>query len=220
MATENVYLFVPNLIGYARIVLALLATYFAPSNPFLCVTTYFTSIVLDAFDGHAARILNQSSKFGAMLDMLTDRCTTMCLLATLCTFYPRWIFCFQMSMVIDMACHWVHLHVSLVKGSTSHKFIDASGNPIMRLYYTSKIVLGAMCAGNEMFYCSLYLLNFTQGPFYIFSILAVITFPIAVGKLLIALLQGYLAFVNLGMVDMNDRNAQTVDCAGDAIKTK
>ena len=36
--------------------------------------------LLDAVDGHAARLLNQSSKFGAMLDMLTDRCATMCLL--------------------------------------------------------------------------------------------------------------------------------------------
>jgi len=33
--------------------------------------------LLDAVDGHAARMLNQSSKFGAMLDMLTDRCATM-----------------------------------------------------------------------------------------------------------------------------------------------
>ena len=29
--------------------------------------------LLDAVDGHAARLLGQSSKFGAMLDMLTDR---------------------------------------------------------------------------------------------------------------------------------------------------
>jgi CDP-diacylglycerol--inositol 3-phosphatidyltransferase len=39
--------------------------------------------LLDAVDGHAARLLNQSSKFGAMLDMLTDRCATMCLLGPL-----------------------------------------------------------------------------------------------------------------------------------------
>ena len=34
---------------------------------------YILSGFLDAFDGHAARAFNQSTKFGAMLDMLTDR---------------------------------------------------------------------------------------------------------------------------------------------------
>ena len=75
------------------------------------------------------------------------RCATMCLLATLCVFYPRWTFFFQMSMTIDIACHWIHLHTSLLKGS-HHKFVDGSGNPIMRIYYTNKPVLFIMCAGN------------------------------------------------------------------------
>lgn len=37
-------------------------------------------------------------------------------------------------------------------------------NPIMNLYYTNKLVLFMMCAGNEAFYASLYLLHFTEGP--------------------------------------------------------
>ena len=76
---------------------------------------YILSAGLDAFDGHAARALDQSTKFGAMLDQLTDRCATMALLATLCTFYPRWMFLFQLSMVIDISCHWIHLHASLMQ---------------------------------------------------------------------------------------------------------
>ena len=93
----------------------------------------------------------------------------MCLLATLCTFYPRWVFFFQMSMTIDIACHWIHLHTSLLKGSASHKFVDGSGNPIMRIYYTNKPVLFVMCAGNELFYASLYLLHFTQASIHSYS---------------------------------------------------
>ena len=58
----------------------------------------------------------------------------------------------------------------IFQGSTSHKFVDASGNPIMRMYYTSRPVLFCMCAGNELFYAALYLLNFTSGPFYMFNI--------------------------------------------------
>ena len=103
--------------------------------------------LLDALDGHAARLLNQCSKFGAMLDMLTDRCATMCLLTTLSTFYPSFMFLFQLSMTIDISCHWLHVHTSLLQGSTSHKFVDPTGNYWMKLYYTDRRVLFAMCAG-------------------------------------------------------------------------
>ena len=44
-------------------------------------------------------------------------------------------------------------------------------------------------AGNELFYAMLYLLNFTWGPLYLFVPLAVLTFPVAVAKSGIALLQ-------------------------------
>ncbi len=186
---ENVFLFVPNLIGYARVLMNVVALWFMPTSYGIASWCYIVAGLLDAVDGHAARALNQSSKFGAMLDMLTDRCATMTLLATLCTFYPAWTFFFQLSMTIDISCHWIHMHVGLMQGRTSHKFMDANSNPIMRLYYTSRPVLFAMCAGNEMFYASLYLLNFTSGPLYIWSILAVVTFPVAIGKLAIAVLQ-------------------------------
>lgn len=205
--TENIFMFVPNLIGYGRIILAIISFYYMPTNHIVASWCYILSGFLDAFDGHAARHFNQSTRFGAMLDMLTDRCATMCLLATLCVFYPRWTFFFQMSMTIDIACHWIHLHTSLLKGS-HHKFVDGSGNPIMRIYYTNKPVLFIMCAGNELFYASLYLLHFTQGPFYIFSLMATVFFPIAIGKLVIALVQGYLACLNLGTVDVTERAAE------------
>lgn len=55
------------------------------------------------------------TKFGAMLDQLTDRCGTMGLLVTLSYFYPRYMFWFQISMVIDVACHWIYLQASVFK---------------------------------------------------------------------------------------------------------
>ncbi|OMH82693.1 CDP-diacylglycerol-inositol 3-phosphatidyltransferase [Zancudomyces culisetae] len=51
-------------------------------RPFLSLLTYGLSELLDAADGYFARKLNQCSKFGQVLDMVTDRCTTTCLLAT------------------------------------------------------------------------------------------------------------------------------------------
>ena len=100
-----------------------------------------------------------------MLDMLTDRCATMCLLATLGVFYPRYLFAFQLVMVIDVSCHWIHLHVSNVLGKTSHKTIDKEENALLRFYYTNRPFLFIMCAGNELFYSMLYLLHFTEGYF-------------------------------------------------------
>ena len=130
------------LIGYIRIVLAIVSFYYMPTNPNVAVTCYLLSGLLDAFDGHAARYLNQGTKFGAMLDMLTDRCATMCLCVVLAMFYPKWALLFQLSMSLDMASHWLHMHSSMMKGSSSHKTIDLSGNPFLKIYYTSRVCLG------------------------------------------------------------------------------
>ena len=70
---ENVFLFVPNLIGYLRVVTAAASLYYMPIHPKACLLLYFVSCILDAVDGQAARALNQTSKFGAVLDMVTDR---------------------------------------------------------------------------------------------------------------------------------------------------
>lgn len=110
-----------------------------------------------------------ATKFGAMLDQLTDRCGTMGLLVTLSYFYPKYMFWFQLSMAVDVSCHWFYLHTTILQGKTSHKFIDMNENPIMHIYYTNRTVLGFMCLFNELFYAALYLLYFTPGPLCKFS---------------------------------------------------
>ena len=42
-------------------------------HPKYSTVAYCVSQLLDAVDGHAARYLGQASKFGAVLDMVTDR---------------------------------------------------------------------------------------------------------------------------------------------------
>lgn len=44
-----------------------------PYHPKACTLLYGVSCLLDAVDGQAARALGQTSKFGAVLDMVTDR---------------------------------------------------------------------------------------------------------------------------------------------------
>ncbi|XP_012287986.1 CDP-diacylglycerol--inositol 3-phosphatidyltransferase [Orussus abietinus] len=210
--TENIFLFVPNIIGYGRIILALISFYFMPRNYVIASWCYIISGLLDAVDGHAARYFNQSTKFGGMLDQLTDRVGTMCLLVTLSQFYPAYTFWFQLSMAIDIACHWIYLHTTLLQGKTSHKFVDMSENPIMRVYYTNRQVLFIMCAGNEAFYAALYLLHFTEGPILVgislFRAVLLLSAPIAFIKTLISLLHGYVACINLGIIDVKEREAK------------
>jgi CDP-diacylglycerol--inositol 3-phosphatidyltransferase len=68
-----VFLYIPNLIGYLRIILALLSLALLPTSPQRAIFLYFTSCLLDAADGYAARYFGQSSGFGGVLDMVTDR---------------------------------------------------------------------------------------------------------------------------------------------------
>ncbi|KAG7492229.1 hypothetical protein MATL_G00011580 [Megalops atlanticus] len=208
MAEENIFLFVPNLIGYARIILALLAFYLMPCCPIPAVVCYLLNALLDAFDGHAARALNQGTKFGAMLDMLTDRCATMCLLVNLALLYPSYTFLFQLSMSLDIASHWLHLHSSMMKGASSHKTIDLSGNPILRLYYTSRPVLFVMCMGNELFFSLLYVLHHLEEPHVSLQWLLGICGVVCILKSGISLLHLVTAARNMAAIDIAEREKE------------
>ncbi|XP_033121598.1 CDP-diacylglycerol--inositol 3-phosphatidyltransferase-like isoform X2 [Anneissia japonica] len=208
--SENVFLFVPNVIGYMRIVLALAAFYFMTTNYVITSFCYLLSGLLDAFDGHAARHYNQSTKFGAMLDQLTDRLALMCFCIGLSVIYSEYYFLFQLSSALDIASHWLHLHQSNLSGRSSHKLIDLSGNPILRIYYTSKPVLFIMCCGNELYFCMLYLVYFTEGPKFLFDmglfrLLMYISLPIMLVKALISLVHLITASKNMVAIDMEER---------------
>ena len=65
-----------RLTGYTRVILAGLSLHFMSYHPKYCTLAYCISCLLDAVDGQAARALGQESKFGAVLDMVTDRCAS------------------------------------------------------------------------------------------------------------------------------------------------
>ncbi|KAK5797611.1 hypothetical protein VI817_003902 [Penicillium citrinum] len=162
---ENVFLFAPNLIGYSRIVLAIASLYYMPLHPRTCSILYSVSCLLDALDGYAARYFNQSTTFGAVLDMVTDRCTTACLLVFLSSAWPRWAIVFQSLICLDMASHYMHMYATLSMGGSnmSHKkSIDSERSWILYQYYHSKTVLFICCSANELFFIGLYLLSFSS----------------------------------------------------------
>ncbi|KAK2742641.1 CDP-diacylglycerol-inositol 3-phosphatidyltransferase [Onygenales sp. PD_40] len=161
---ENIFMFYPNIIGYFRVVLAIASLYYMPLHPRTCSLLYSVSCLLDALDGVAARHFNQSTTFGAVLDMVTDRCTTACLLVFLSSAWPRWAILFQGLISLDLASHYMHMYATLTMGGSgqSHKKVDSSRSWILYQYYNSRTVLFIFCMFNELFFIGLYLLSFSS----------------------------------------------------------
>ncbi|ODN77172.1 hypothetical protein L202_05697 [Cryptococcus amylolentus CBS 6039] len=161
---ENVFLFVPNLIGYTRVITAAAALFFMPYHPKACFVLYSVSCLLDAVDGQAARALGQTSKFGAVLDMVTDRCTTACLLCFLASVYPAYSLVFMGLITLDFSSHYIHMYSSLATGSSSHKTVTQDVSRILWYYYNDSRTLFVFCFANELFFVCLYLNYYWTSP--------------------------------------------------------
>lgn len=112
-----------------------------PLHPRTCSLLYSVSCLLDALDGVAARYFQQSTQFGAVLDMVTDRCTTACLLVFLSSAWPSWALLFQGLISLDLASHYMHMYATLtMEGSGhSHKWVEPGRSRLLHLYYTNKV---------------------------------------------------------------------------------
>lgn len=198
---RNVFLFIPNIIGYIRILLLAYSFYHILSDYKLALASYLLSCLLDAFDGLAARMFDQSSRFGAMLDMLTDRVSTMCLLMILGLLYREHFFVIQALLVLDIVSHWLHFFASNLQGR-SHKTSNAGW--IMKIYYENKFVLTTVCALEQVFYCSLIVLH--HEGFNHLSWLIITAVPAVVFKNGINLLQVVRASRVIGELDSSKNN--------------
>eukprot|EP00898_Chlorokybus_atmophyticus_P008439 jgi/Chlat1/8597/Chrsp86S08020 len=155
----SVYLYVPNLIGYARVAFAMTAFALAFKDKALFVILYFLSFACDELDGRFARLLNQTSSFGAVLDMVTDRVCTASLLFTLSHLYKEHFLLFLGLMVLDIASHWLRMYSTNLEAYQSHKNV-AVGTPWpLRMYYSHRIFMGYCCVSAELVYLMLYLLH-------------------------------------------------------------
>jgi len=50
------------------------------------------------------------SRFGAVLDMLIDRCTTATLITYLATVMPHYLYWAQLLLALDFASHYAHMY--------------------------------------------------------------------------------------------------------------
>jgi CDP-diacylglycerol--inositol 3-phosphatidyltransferase len=116
-----VFLFIPNIIGYFRAALIFAVMYFSLTKPLITLIAYGLSQLLDLFDGMAARYFKQSTKFGAVLDMVCDRTSDAIMLAILGGLYPNYCWFFYFDIMLDIGSHWYQMYATLASGEKHHK---------------------------------------------------------------------------------------------------
>jgi CDP-diacylglycerol--inositol 3-phosphatidyltransferase len=188
MAINQVFFYIPNLIGYGRFILYV-ASFICHSlgNWQLCLGLYAIAFILDEFDGRAARAYNQSSNFGAALDMVADRSATAGLCLILAQLYPHYLLAFIGAIALDISSHYYLIYATGMRGSASHKdSAQWSTNPLLKLYYGNKPFMDLLILGNELFYLLLYLdfylvgvsLNIVGWQTNIWQLLLLVSLPI------------------------------------------
>ena len=188
MAINKVFLYVPNIIGYARFIFYL-ASFICHSLNYwqLCIGLYAIAFILDEFDGRAARAYNQSSNFGAALDMVADRSATAGLCLILAQLYPQYSITFIVAITLDISSHYYLIYATGILGKDSHKdSAKWSSNVLLKFYYSKKLFMDLLVLGNELFYIILYLnfylsigsFNFGGWQTNIWQLLLIICLPI------------------------------------------
>ena len=166
---RDVLLYIPNLIGYARVLLTIasfIVMMVLPERWLTAVVLYLASFGGDLVDGIAARKFHQTSSFGGVLDMVTDRCSTLGLLFVLAGEYmtvdeklplPLFRLSFLTLMILDIGSHWCQMHSSLAVGQ-HHKSDEGNAERhfLVRWFYGYYWFFGYLCVGAEFTYILLY----------------------------------------------------------------
>ncbi|RCK55594.1 CDP-diacylglycerol--inositol 3-phosphatidyltransferase [Candida viswanathii] len=194
VTVQDILLYIPNLIGYFRIITAIISFLCMKNHPVLTSIFYGISGFLDAFDGYAARKYNQGTRFGAVLDMVTDRCATSSLIVYIGVLYPH----------LDLASHYMHMYAMLSAGSTSHKNVDETQSKLLSLYYTNRNVLFVVCLVNELFYMAIYLHHY--GYFWMGTVMCIISAPIWLFKQVANVIQLKNASLILARMDAEEHS--------------
>ncbi len=214
MSINKVYLYVPNIIGYARF-LFYLASFISHSlgRWQLCIGLYAIAFILDEFDGRAARAYNQSSNFGAALDMVADRSATAGMCLILAQLYPNYLLGFIGAIALDISSHYYLIYATGLLNKSSHKdSAEWSSNRLLKLYYGNKAFMDLLILGNELFYILLYLdfylvganLSSSNLSLDIWQLLIIICLPVYLLKQTTNVLQLQAAAQEIAAVDLVD----------------
>jgi CDP-diacylglycerol--inositol 3-phosphatidyltransferase len=190
LSTSKIYLYIPNLVDYLRLILIVISFYFYTS-PILFIILYSIAYFLDDLDGILARYLNQKSTFGATIDMIIDRLATSGLLMILAGFYPSFQFGFICLMMLDIGSHWLQTESCVIApDNENHKNFNEKYS-ILNHYYKDRSFMAIVCLGAEMTLLILYYLHFENKliEFVWFKILIYVSVPWYVLKQFISVLQ-------------------------------
>lgn len=173
LTANDVLCYIPNLIGYGRVALMAAALTLWLSNTagdattvYLATLFYIAAFAGDLIDGWVARKLHQTSTWGGVLDMVTDRCSTAGLLVVLATLEayaaPMWRLIYVTLILLDVSSHWCQMYASLAcntDGQQHHKSEEANAgrNFLVRWFYKYYWFFGYLCVGTEFTYILLLL---------------------------------------------------------------
>ena len=131
--------YIPNVIDYFRIVFLLISLYYFEKHMINTLIFYSLSIhypnqihihididtilgcSMDMIDGLSARLLNQSSLLGGVLDMVIDRMSVIAFIIYLSKLYPEYVFVLSLILYLDIISHWMQMVATFLKGNQNHK---------------------------------------------------------------------------------------------------
>ena len=177
----DILLYIPNIIGYFRAICMFLFFWLAPKEEEysiwgvkiagwkIAVFLYAVGFVGDLVDGWAARKFNQSTLYGATLDMVVDRVATAGLLCILASLKSENAFFYASLIVLDIGSHWFHMASTVTKGHHKDAKVLQERNYVLRLYYGSKPFFGFCCVGQEFYYIHQFINSYENfsSPFFI-----------------------------------------------------
>jgi CDP-diacylglycerol--inositol 3-phosphatidyltransferase len=184
---KNVYLYWPNLVDYARLVLWIIFLWVAFYHPITALVLYIILDNLDAVDGVLARKLNQVSKLGTALDFAIDRITIASLLLILAKLYPSLWLLFCLLMALDLGSHFIHLYSTSLSGAASHKKLEDHNSRLLERYYNHRVTLFSICFFYDAFLLAAFMFHFY--PNNAFTWIMVACFPGFFVKLVVHILQ-------------------------------
>ncbi|SCP03269.1 phosphatidylinositol synthase, putative [Plasmodium malariae] len=192
MKQKNVYLYIPNIIGYIRVLLLLAGFVIRQENVLLFAIFYAISQILDSLDGFTARKFNQTSVFGQILDQITDRLSTSLLYLLNASVYDEYITIIGLIMIADIGGHYIHATSCAIEGNKTHKKIE-KGNMLLKLYYEKPTVMVICIIAYETFWVSAYILKVADKRQFIYKIgyyMFIFSCPLAAFKTFTNLSQG------------------------------
>jgi CDP-diacylglycerol--inositol 3-phosphatidyltransferase len=209
MGKASVYFYYANIIDYFRLICLLVSFSVYSTHPILFVFLYFTSFVLDLFDGLVARKFNQCSTFGSALDMIIDRLSTGSLLVILSSFYKEYFILFLLLLLLDVGSHWLQIYSSLLfmaknKDIINHKQLNEEFY-LLGLYYNNQLCLGICCLGAELLLIFLYLNFFYHFTSIVTSFLFYLCLVIYAYKQFMSILQIISASKRIVTIDEENR---------------